>query len=102
MDNLSPNVTRLVRFLNDHGFITTDSGDGSNFEAGMECAVPEPMVAIQVDPSYLVTEAQRLHVLLQSRGVRFEDGPVIQATYDPHDQSSIILLLNVVDGMIGP
>ena len=40
-EEISPGVRDLVREINeDLGFETCDSGDGSNFEAGMSCAIP--------------------------------------------------------------
>lgn len=45
---LSPNIRKLVRLLHDWGYMTTDSGDGTNAGEGMECAVPFPMVVIEL------------------------------------------------------
>lgn len=103
---LSPDIRDLVVWLNAQGFETTDSGDGSNYAAGMECAVPLRMVAIKVDrPGDLAGIAERLYRLLLDHGVDFTskesdpDGsstPQIQASYDPHDGSAVVLLLNVL------
>lgn len=47
-DQISPGVRDLVRELREvHGMETTDSGDGSNLAAGMECALPERHVFMQ-------------------------------------------------------
>lgn len=43
---ISPGVRDLVAALRDAGLHTTDSGDGSNHAAGMECALPFPHVFI--------------------------------------------------------
>lgn len=40
-DEIPEGVRPLVKLLNDFGYETTDSGDGSNYENGMECAIPE-------------------------------------------------------------
>ena len=40
LSEISPGVRDLVASLNDQGFATTDSGDGSNLAEGMECALP--------------------------------------------------------------
>jgi len=37
---ISPGVADLVAELNAAGYRTTDSGDGTNFAEGMECALP--------------------------------------------------------------
>ena len=117
---LSPGVRELVVWLNRHGFKTTDSGDGSNHAAGMEGAMPCPMVAITTEPYRLVTDTQLLFRMLREHGVQFDhecrgmtcdppeeaNWPAIQASYDPADGSSVILLTNVlskdVRGLVGP
>ena len=40
INDIAEGVRQEVQWLNDFGFPTCDSGDGSNFEAGMECALP--------------------------------------------------------------
>ncbi len=48
-DQFDPGIRRVVWLLNQHGFVTSDSGDGSR--AGvMECAVEYPMVVVQLMP----------------------------------------------------
>jgi len=44
--DLSPGVRELVVALREAGLFTTDSGDGSNYEAGMGCAMPFPHVFV--------------------------------------------------------
>lgn len=108
--DLSPGIRDLVVWLNEQGFRTTDSGDGSNHDAGMGCAVDFPMVAILVEPaSALIAESDRLGRLLGERGIDFEPPecdccdppdeitwPTIQGTYDPHNGTAIIVLSNVL------
>lgn len=100
-DQLDPGIRNTVRRLHGWGFATCDSGDGSKADT-MECAVSEPMIAIVVSPEDLVRESLRLADCLRVHGVHLEtigdDGPNIQATFDPADQSSVILLFNVHDG----
>jgi hypothetical protein len=119
---LSPGVKSLVVWLNEHGFETCDSGDGTNHAAGMGCAVPFPMIAISVEPSKLQLEADRLHKLLTEHGVDFTpreqpdhrdhapihsvdqceacsvdaNYPQIAASYDPNDGSAVIVLYNIL------
>lgn len=94
---VSPNVRALVAWLNNNGFPTTDSGDGSNHAAGMEGACPFPLIAIQVEPTTLVWHAKRLRRLLEGRGVVFTADAFakIEATFDPLDGVALILLIGV-------
>lgn len=47
-NQLSPGVFDMVTALCAAGFTTTDSGDGSNWESGMACALPYRHVAVVV------------------------------------------------------
>jgi hypothetical protein len=40
INDISEGVRTEVQQLNDFGFETCDSGDGSNYKAGMSCALP--------------------------------------------------------------
>lgn len=87
-----------MTFLNGIGFKTVDSGDGSNFENGMECAVPYPMLAIQIESfDKLKGEADRLKYSLEWAGVDFNGDAQIQASYDPEDGTCIILVTHILD-----
>lgn len=57
--DISPGVRKLVAALREAGLWTSDSGDGSNYEAGMDCALPFPHVFIVCPSSETskVTEA---------------------------------------------
>jgi hypothetical protein len=115
IDGLSPGIRELVIWLNAMGFETSDSGDGSNAAAGMECALEMPMVAIPVPSAKLISESIRLKERLEARGVDFtkavkvdcDEGtegvawPIIQATYDPVDESSLIVLMNMLSTHAG-
>ena len=101
--NLPPKVRDLVVWLNEQGFQTTDSGDGSNFENGMEGALPVPMIVIKTTIIDLIIKASDLHATLSGIGVDFSDplnGPKIEATYDPEDESALIILYNVTSDMV--
>lgn len=49
-EGLSPGIRLLVEALDAAGFRTTDSGDGTNWAAGMECALPYRHVAVSLAP----------------------------------------------------
>ncbi len=70
-DDLDPGIRELVRWLNDNGFETTDSGDGKSkfkVEDPPCCAVSFPNVAIRVDVENLIAETDRLFGLLKDKG----------------------------------
>lgn len=107
---LDPGIRETVRWLNENGFETTDSGDGkTKFEDGDApcCAMDIPNVAIKVDRERLVAETDRLFALLTARGC----GPVpagpevvpgevnLQGFYDPTvgDGPAFILVLGLND-----
>lgn len=113
IQNLSPGIRDLVVWLNARGFTTVDSGDGTNFEGGMGCAVPFAMIAIKTRPIQLIDDARSLMCLLEDRGVSFKPPanpseqlieescwPTIQATYNPQDRQAIIVLYNVTSYMM--
>lgn len=103
-DDVSPGVADLVTWLTLRGFVTTDSGDGSNYRAGMECALPRTNVFMVVaDPSRLIGETHRLYDLLTAEGISFAnlegettgDEPVIECSWNPVDNVAVIALLGV-------
>lgn len=100
---LDPGIRETVRRLHDAGFRTTDSGDGVS-KPDMACALAFPHVALTCDPAVLVAEARRFHAFLLATGVNVlppsvgpDEGPWIQASYDPADNSATILLAGVDD-----
>ena len=98
MDSLDKGIRRTDEWLQLRGFVTTDSGDGSKAET-MECAMDIPNVAIAIDhPAYLCRAANLLRGLIEAH-VQLAPGD-IQASYDPVDGSSVILLLNVDDARL--
>lgn len=105
-DGISPGVRHLVTWLMERGFVTTDSGDGSNHAAGMECALPYANVFMVVaDSSRLISETQRLHDILVAEGVEFKDGTadddvVIECSWNPVDNVAVIALLGLDDATI--
>lgn len=105
-DELDPGIRQVVRWLNENGFETTDSGDGkSKFaEDGstMCCAMPHPNVVIVVPADQLVAECDRLYGLLKAKGCApvpmgpdDEDNPGqvnLQATYESGSEGILLLL----------
>lgn len=62
---LSPGIANLVRGLKAAGFHTSDSGDGTNYGEGMECALSYRHVFISLAPwQDLTAEAERVRRFL--------------------------------------
>jgi hypothetical protein len=99
-EQIDPGVRKLVRWLNELGFETTDSGDGyskSNLGYEDEDFLNFPHVAILCskyeEPYYT---ANRLLEELMEAKLPVGHG-TIQLSYDPFDKSSIILLIDIDD-----
>lgn len=105
---LDPGIRRTVAWLRECEFQTTDSSDGITKPArGDDEAMTVPHVAIVVHKHELIVEADRLAVLLEERGhppqslsPKAGDTPEIQATYDPANQTAVIVLLGVNDALL--
>jgi len=97
--DLASGVKDLVIFLNENGFVTTDSGDGTG---ELECSCSFPMIAFDTccdDPKFMLSFADRLMEFLENHGVEFSDdidGPSIQAIYNPADGLVTVMLYNVL------
>ncbi len=104
---LSPEIVKTVTLLRQWGYETTDSGDGSQHTQGMGCAVPCPMIAIELGPTTfsLQVEADKLRDRLVEIGVQMDTykdstlGQVrsVQASYDTADCKQILILTGVTD-----
>lgn len=108
-ETLDSGIRETVAFLNEHDFVTTDSGDGiAKFVDGEppECALPFPHVAIKAEPIAMISVAQRLREVLEGAGIKIgevspdETAPAIQANYDPVSDSSTVILIGVNDRML--
>lgn len=99
-ESLSPGIREAVRWLHYHGFGTTDSGDGSNYAAGMEGAMEEPMIYVRVTHSIdLIFETAFLWRLIKETCTpQARDGIEIQAMYNPKDRDAMIVLTG--DGLL--
>lgn len=99
-DELNPGIRQCVRWLREHGFNTSSSGDGKTHEC--TCDPDHAFVTMLVDPNQMVAEADRLASLLQERlGIELtgldEDGSgtEVSAMYWP--STTAILVLDGVD-----
>lgn len=62
-NQLDPGIRDTVRLLREHGFVTTDSGDGVS--KPKEARIFEvPHVAAEIHPHVIIRETQRLAALL--------------------------------------
>lgn len=101
---ITPGIVNLVAWLQDHRFITTDSGDGiSNVQCFMECALETPNVFMDVKKDNAFAEADRLKQLLADRGVELSEShmPSLVMQYDPGIGTVCMYLLGVTDEMMG-
>ena len=103
ISELDAKIRETVRILNEYGFETCDSGDGSKYPE-MECARDHAHVSIIVTPEELVDETDRLLNILDMLGVKV--GPIgdencawIQASYDPVGETAILEVLHLTDDM---
>jgi hypothetical protein len=104
-DKLDPGIRGVVRFLVEQGFHTTDSGDGrtkveeyGGDEDGEIMTVPH--VAIPLDPTpAALAAADRLLRILKRAQVEVEPC-MIELTYDPVQESCILMLTGVDDAML--
>ncbi len=74
-NEISPGVRDLVREINEvHGIKTCDSGDGSNYKEGMECALPDKHVFMHFNTRPEAEAAQsRLQKLYPEATVQITD-----------------------------
>lgn len=112
LDGVDPGIARLVAWLRERGFRTTDSGDGkTKIAQGWtedDGVLPYSHVVMSVDPDRLIDEAKRLRALLEvEHGVIVEptppeppDPPQIESLYFVTSDSAMIVLNHVDDSML--
>lgn len=91
IEGLSPGIRDAVLWFRSYGFNTTDSGDGSNYAAGMEGALPYPMIAIRTTASFLIHDCCLIRSLLYRLGIPSAD-VVVEGSYNPDDWVAMILV----------
>jgi len=111
VNEIDPGVRRLVTWLREQGFDTSDSGDGKHKDT-LGWSVGDCLlclhVVIVVDRYDLADAADQLQYKLQRwLGIQisentFEARPQIHASYDPVDGSALITLLYVDDSLLPP
>lgn len=102
-DDLDPGIRETVRRLNAAGFETSDSGDGVSKD-GEERVLDVAHVVIVAKPETLIEDSKKLCLFLLSHGISVqpmneapEHHPAIQSTFDPVDNSAIMMLFGVND-----
>lgn len=91
--HLDPGIREIVRYLNDHNFATTDSGDGVS-KPRFEGVLPFPHVAVHSVVYGMVSTAR---MVLRRLEIGADEGVVpagfrVQLTYDPADDSVVIFV----------
>lgn len=90
---INKGIAKTVELLQNCGFNTTDSGDGKTYD--FSCDLPIPYVHMTVQKRFCLLETDRLYAVLQNNGIDdLEDK--IQMTYDPHTETCIISLFNII------
>jgi hypothetical protein len=107
---LDPGVRRLVRALREHNVMTTDSGDGRTKPEDERTFGDRAHVAmVPMNANLILSESNRLRQLV----LKWLTSPLITAdqrdpdslheinsSYDPKDQSVVIILFDVTDEML--
>lgn len=98
--SLNPGIREVVSLLRQHGYDTTDSGDGiTNIAAGMEGAIPAPHVHCVIDPASFMHAANKIVALLLLNGVEVQPG-MVQVVYDPMDGVCTVSVYGINDEML--
>lgn len=95
-DSLNFGIRRVVRLLHNHGFETTDSGDGKTHLH--PCDREYPYIVIRTTPETMVRDSHRVREALGPLSTL--DNVHIQANYSPLDGIALIDLSGLDDGML--
>lgn len=92
-DDLDPGIRETVRLLRQHGFVTTDSGDGVT--KPKEARIFEvPHVCAQIHPHVMIRETHRLAALLP--------GWRIECSYSPDEPAILLATKPALAGLRAP
>jgi hypothetical protein len=103
---LDPGITKVVAWLQEHEFTTTDSGDGKSKAELIATgdALDFPHVFMTVDREFIIEEAHRLRIELENAGITPVSsgmvGVTVVVTYDPVDETAILMLTGLDDSML--
>lgn len=87
---ISPGIRAAVKWFNDRGYVTTDSGDGTNYLNGMEDAFPYDHVFIQLqDTNCLAQQTNHIFDSLKEVGCLNVE---VELMYSPKDELAIIMV----------
>jgi hypothetical protein len=105
--DLDPGIGRLVRWLQRHGFNTTDSGDGVTKTEAIAAgeALAEPHVFMTCNPGVLVIEAERLAQLVREQGLPVVQpgaglGAHVNGSYEPVSGVAVLALFGLCDATL--
>lgn len=105
--DMNPGIVKTVKYLQEKGFYTCDSGDGETHK--YECDRPYGYVTMLVKPEELVSESHRLKAVLEKAGLKpavqgYDTPPEgecnIQSMYCPVDGIALIDVMHVHDRML--
>lgn len=87
---LDPGIRDVVKLLREHGYATTDSGDGVSKPEGWHEsgeAMPYPHVACTTESATLRADSERLVELLRENGF---DGWEVEGSFSTRDKTSVL------------
>lgn len=108
VSGLNPGITKTVAMLREHGFNTTDSGDGETHEHACDREVSYVSIVVE-NGRMLTSECHRLAGILlehmteegrQALGPMGEGEVAIQGSYDPMNLTAIIDVTGIHDRML--
>ncbi len=110
LEDVDPGIARVVAWLRDAGFDTTDSGDGvtkiaQGFTPEDDGVLETAHVHMTVPPGQLITQADRLALLVRAKlagvvlpnGALAIDAVIIDATYMPLEAVAVLTLFGMSD-----
>lgn len=106
LSKVNPGIRETVKLLNQHGYMTTDSGDGKTHD--YSCDRDHAYVVVVTTREKLISDADGIAALFAKHGVTVGDlslegeGPYLQAMYNPGSAApALIDIQNVDDSLLG-